>query len=402
MGKKTEYKNVRYASNSSIEITFYYPTQAPEDRQRERVELQPTPANLERAFRHLGDINDSIKAGTFDYAATFPNSPRAKQFQNRRLLQTYMRYWLDEHKFDYDDSTYVTYSRIIENQLKGLARLRMEAMTWGDITAWVRKQKITQKTANNKLSPIRKAFAWANDEGDVHNNPFANRKSPAVKKHEREEVDEEGDDDVDPFSRDEIAAMLGKARYKQDKNLVQFDMGSGLRISELIALSWPQIDFIKRTARIIKKRTVHSKKAGKPKTKASKRTIKLNAWAWEALMNQKQYTFLEGKEIFINPRTSQPYTGDGQLRAGFWAWLLKRSGVRYRGPGQMRHTWASTALQCGENPYGVSANLGHTDPSFTMRVYNSYIPDNHPDFGEKFERFFHAEEMIKAGKKLAE
>jgi len=34
-----------------------------------------------------------------------------------------------------------------------------------------------------------------------------------------------------------------------------------------------------------------------------------------------------------------------------------------------RHTFASTLIACGEDPASVMAQLGHTDPKFTLRVY---------------------------------
>ena len=349
----------------------------------------------------MENIVESIRVGTFDYSKTFPDSPRAYKFQNRRRLKTYMTHWLGDHQFDYEPSTYVTYKRIIDNQLAWLGGMRMESITWGDITKWVRQQKVTQKTANNKLSPIRLAFAHAIDMGKVENNPFANKRSPKIKRHEQVDIDNDADE-IDPFSRDEISAIIGGTKFKQDANLIQFGFSTGCRISELIGMSWRQVDLINRTVLIDRKRTVHSAKATRPKTKASKRTIKLNAMAWEALTSQKKYTYLEGKEVFMNPRTNKPFGGDGQVRDRMWSTVLKKAGVRYRGPGQMRHTWASTSLQLGENPYFVAANMGHTDPSFTMRVYNRYIPDNHPDAGSKFEKFFGVSEEANAGKKLAE
>jgi len=38
-------------------------------------------------------------------------------------------------------------------------------------------------------------------------------------------------------------------------------------------------------------------------------------------------------------------------------------------PHKLRHTFASTLIACGEDPASVMAQLGHTDPKFTLRVY---------------------------------
>src|SRR5262249_25846355 len=46
-----------------------------------------------------------------------------------------------------------------------------------------------------------------------------------------------------------------------------------------------------------------------------------------------------------------------------------------RGPHQMRHTFASVLLQKGAPITYVSQQLGHKDPSITLRVYAHWLPD---------------------------
>ncbi len=38
-------------------------------------------------------------------------------------------------------------------------------------------------------------------------------------------------------------------------------------------------------------------------------------------------------------------------------------------PHKLRHTFASILIATGEDPASVMAQLGHTDPKFTLRVY---------------------------------
>ena len=87
---------VRPASKTSIEIDFYYHGV----RCKERLKLKPTPANLKRAERHRAAILDAIERGTFDYAVTFPNSPRGALFSHEPgaalPLRDYLDRWLKE------------------------------------------------------------------------------------------------------------------------------------------------------------------------------------------------------------------------------------------------------------------------------------------------------------------
>jgi integrase len=50
--------------------------------------------------------------------------------------------------------------------------------------------------------------------------------------------------------------------------------------------------------------------------------------------------------------------------------ILDEAELHRRGPHQMRHTFASLLLAAGEPITYVSQQLGHRDPSITLRVYS--------------------------------
>jgi integrase len=100
----------------------------------------------------------------------------------------------------------------------------------------------------------------------------------------------------------------------------------------------------------------------------------------------KQYTRLQNKTIFINPRTGEPYTGDQAVRKAFKR-ICQKAEVRYRYPYQMRHTYASSSLMAGEDLGFISKQLGHKSVEFTMRTYIKYIPANNKEAGNKFEEY---------------
>jgi integrase-like protein len=55
--------------------------------------------------------------------------------------------------------------------------------------------------------------------------------------------------------------------------------------------------------------------------------------------------------------------------------ILDAADLHRRGPHQMRHTFASLLLQDGAPITYVSQQLGHKDPSITLRVYAHWLPD---------------------------
>ncbi|MDD2902055.1 MAG: hypothetical protein PHU44_06435 [Syntrophales bacterium] len=63
------------------------------------------------------------------------------------------------------------------------------------------------------------------------------------------------------------------------------------------------------------------------------------------------------------------------FRMKVWEPVLRRSGVRYRPPYQMGHTFATLAIPAGENINRVARMLGHKSPVVTLEKYNRFVPN---------------------------
>ncbi|MCG8427901.1 MAG: site-specific integrase, partial [Chromatiales bacterium] len=157
----------------------------------------------------------------------------------------------------------------------------------------------------------------------------------------------------------------------QERSFIQLTFWIGLRISELCALDWGDLDWVNKHIFVQRALTQHSQEPETPKTAAGERYVKLLPAALETLKAQKAFTFMEGEEIFRNPRTDKRWTGDMVIRQRMWKQVLLRAGVRY--PYQMRHTYASMMLQAGESVMWVAQQMGHTDWTFTARTYSRWV-----------------------------
>jgi integrase len=63
------------------------------------------------------------------------------------------------------------------------------------------------------------------------------------------------------------------------------------------------------------------------------------------------------------------------VRERVWKPGLRRAGLRYRTMYQTRHTFATLALQSGEQIGWVSKQLGHTSDEMVIRHYAKFIPN---------------------------
>lgn len=176
-----------------------------------------------------------------------------------------------------------------------------------------------------------------------------------------------------------MKAILAAALKPQHRNLLQFAFATGLRTSELIALQWPDIDWSNNTVHV--SRAFVEGVMKQPKTKAGIRDVELTSHALEALERQKEFTRLQGDRVFHNPRTSKPWESDAQIRKTCWTHALTKACVPYRNPYQTRHTYASTLLSNGRNPWWVAKQMGHETVEMINRHYGRWIPEHRQRHG---------------------
>lgn len=371
---------VKAASKTSIEISFTFRGV----RCRPRVKLSPTPANLKRAERLRERIIDAIARDEFDYADTFPNCPNRFRFASAGQLTSiadYLEEWLSDAKPHLATSTYHGYRKVVYHKLiPAFGEIALTDISVVDVNLWAQSQTTTNKTINNTLSPLKQALNQALSMGLINHNPLAGWtfSKRQARKH---------DDDVDPFTVEEQAAIL-EAAEGQAKNLIQFAMWTGLRTSEYVALNWSDIDFDAGTISVNKAQTQAAKKPEPNKTASGKRTVKMLPMARAALENQKQHTFEKGIEVFQNPRHLERWTGDQPIRKTMWIPIIEQSGVNYRRPYQMRHTYASMMLSAGESPIWVAQQMGHKDWTMIAKIYGRWMPDADPNAGNKAVELF--------------
>ncbi|MBU1350616.1 MAG: tyrosine-type recombinase/integrase, partial [Gammaproteobacteria bacterium] len=99
--------------------------------------------------------------------------------------------------------------------------------------------------------------------------------------------------------------------------------------------------------------------------------------AMAALDVQKRISEGIGARMWLNPNTLQPWTTDAQVRKTLWLTLMKRSAITYRNPYQVRHTFASSLLTAGQNPWYVAQQLGHEDVEMVFRTYGKFIREDY-------------------------
>jgi len=297
----------------------------------ERLKIPPTPRNIAYAKNLRGKILADIAKGVFDYYTYFPQSKKAvllaKQPGALETVLSKLQAWLAAIKPSIERSTYISYERSIKNILgPAFGKEMLRDLSRGKIRTWIAEQTTSAKRINNVLTPLRQMLAEALQDGLITVDPMhgisVKRKGPR-------------DDDIDPFSPDEVAAIVAECEG-QFQNFVRFAFWTGMRTSELIALRWQDVDW-NRNVVFVRQALVSGELKG-PKTLAGRREIKLLSPALEALKTQRAFTQLRGSFVFHDPRTNEGWAGDKPIREWHWRPALARAKVRYRYPYQTRHT----------------------------------------------------------------
>ena len=164
---------VRQASDSSYEITFTYKG----ERCRERIKIKPSATNLKRVTNHLGAIQSAIDTGTFDYAATFPDSKNKFKFTEKKgdalLAETYFDDWITSKEKQLKSSTLQGYTKVINNliipKFKGTLISNIKR---AGIRQWLAEMECSNKRLANIQSVFRSAMQDAVNDDMLESNPL--------------------------------------------------------------------------------------------------------------------------------------------------------------------------------------------------------------------------------------
>lgn len=371
MGRGTTSGGVELRDNSIRVVFSYQGKQRKETLYLDNSPLLPTPANVKYARRIATEIKEKIRAGTFDFATYFPQSKNAppQESKETKNLHELMDLWLQV--MECKASTKDQYrSRINSFWKVKLSDRPITAVKYPDLALVLSNGTWSSgKSRNNEIGMMKRFFTFCVKSGYLSENPAEGLEKGNVQKKK-----------PDPFATEEVGLILDhlKANHPpQIHNYVEFLFFTGLRTSEAIALQWTDIDFRKKEM-LIERAMVYEDESDSTKTSKA-RTVRLTSRALEALDRQKLHSYLQGKHVFLDPRSGEPwdYTRITDSRV-FWGTTLKKLGIRHRRQYNTRHTYATLGLHAGAKPGFMANQLGHSLEMF-FNVYADWINSEDDD-----------------------
>jgi len=277
-------------------------------------------------------------------------------------------------------STYRSYRVIIDHNLipafgsKPINEITSRMIS--DLVSHKVKDGLRSSTARNVKNCLSAILRHAvNPDGLISSNPA--RDVPIPKPEDERQSKEQ-----DPFTWEDRTKIeeTFKKEYPGYYPLILCGFRTGLRIGEIIGLQWQDIDFFQKL--ILVQRNITRGKITTPKSRSSRRKVRMTSQLTEALKQHKTYmaerTLKQGWKsmpewIFTNEDGTPLNYGNFIHRV--WNRAMNRSELRRRTPHDMRHTYATLRLSKGDSLAEVSKEMGHSTAEITYRTYYKWLPN---------------------------
>jgi integrase len=288
-------------------------------------------------------------------------------------LREYAEQWLaTDVALRQKPGTVETYRGVLRNHwLPELGTLPLSAITRQRIKTILQRKLMAgmkANTARSMFGVLRTCLNAAVEEERLMSNPAA-RVGKFIGRSRPE---------VEIFTPEELARLLQRTAEEMPEAypLVLTLARTGLRIGEALTLQVRDLDLDRREVSVrrtwgsrkkaLGERRINTPKSGQP------RRVDLSKQLCDVLGSYLATRRSDASWVFPG-KDGWPMTPSA-FRSSVWLPLLRRSGVRYRKPHTLRHTFASMLIQAGESLAYVKDQLGHHSIKITVDVYGHLIP----------------------------
>jgi integrase len=288
----------------------------------------------------------------------------------------YYKKWLAElEKTDLKKSTKQSYAFLLGKYVvPAFGTEQLDMIDYPKLKAWVIVQagKYSKDTVRLMVAVLRSMLQEAVNESILAANPVVKlgrfyRSARRVKEK------------IDPFTIEELHLIESTCRewFPEYYPFVLCMARTGMRIGEATALQWLDIDFANNYI-LVRRNIPHHRQVETTKTAASQRKVdmspELAAELKRLQMERKKAALADGRAFDAGEWVFQTEHGTTIHYTNFlrrvWHKVQDKAKVRRRTPHDLRHTWASHMLASGADLAYVSAQLGHANPSITLRIYS--------------------------------
>jgi integrase len=260
------------------------------------------------------------------------------------------------------------------------------------VNAWSEKIKIF-KLIKNYASGI---FEYAISLSICSDNPMSKIQIPIKK----ESLDDEDENNLKFYSKEELITFMACLEKEQNLKKISFFRllaFTGARKSEVLALTWEDVDFVNKRLNINKTLAVGESGVivNTPKTKASKRNISLDDRTLDILKEwrkeQRKLYFALGfntsnkeQPVFTNKFNRYIWPNTVSTWSQYIVDKYELDSIKIHG---FRHTHCSLLFESGASIQEVKERLGHAKIETTMNIYTHVTKKQAEATADRFAQY---------------
>ena len=304
--------------------------------------------------------------------------------------------WLSEYLTGRSPLTISQYKSYAHNHIVPvLGNHRLDELSLAQIQKFINslaQESLSAKTVKNIYGIMHRCLQQAVTLGYLRHNPSEHCSLPRSL-----------DPGIAPLETPEIMLLIRRLQELNhpDANLILVTLFTGMRQSEVIGLSWPDVDFRKGII-FVRRQLVKLPEKGQgyifssPESKKS-RIIKPAPTVMRILDRQREqqkHWAQTAGSAWDNPDNLVFTNEVGRHLAHVTVYKRFKDIVRELGFPEcrfhdLRHTFATVSLENGDSIKTVQANLGHATASFTMAKYAHVSEVMRMESSVQMDRFIH-------------
>ena len=279
-------------------------------------------------------------------------------------------------------------NHIYKHIIPALGRIPLNKLTQGDLELFYAKLKkggrisrtdiygegLSDRTVRACHGCCYTALARAVEDKLIRTNPAEGCKLPPKKGREMEILTPE-----------EMQRLLIQAKEEGFYEMFLLDLATGMRRGELLALQWDDINFTTGEVKI--SRQVQSVKGklliSQPKTKSSIRSIILPPALLEVLKKYRQS--VNYRWLFPSPVKEDMPRDPTSCRKRL-SKILEHAGCKHVRFHDLRHTFATHAIQYGMDVKTLAVTIGHASVETTLNIYSHVTDEMQKNAAQKIDQ----------------
>jgi len=302
----------------------------------------------------------------------------------KETVEAWLKTWLNTYIApSVRPKTWEGYESIIRVHLvPALGQIDLRALQTSQVQRLLNDKRaggLSSRTVELIHTTLKSALKQAQVEGLVTRNVVDHVRKP--KKEEKE---------IRVLTVAEMDQLLTVAMTDRLGPLVITMLGTGLRLGEILALEWSNVD-LQDGLITVQHAVVHTKTPTttnrqrliqSPKTDSGKRTVPLPA---DVVSTLRQWRITQAEEKL---KLGIMYTDSGRVFtssvgtplqqrnvARKMSQLAAKATIKHVNPHALRHTYATRLLEVNIHPKVVQELLGHSDITLTLNTYSHVMPE---------------------------